>query len=139
MSRVMVMLLKSCYTGGTITTITCVARGGPRKWKSSNDDLAPEVKDTHNNMLWEKRKVWALEPPKGRFWTTADGFGRPFFNSFLVICSAIMKNSKKKKTCSCNCAGTIFPVSGSQNSEALSSDFQFIFDTIFKPPSKRLK
>ena len=38
------------------TTTTCVSRGGPRKWKSSNDDysLAPEVKETRNNMLWEK-------------------------------------------------------------------------------------
>ena len=42
--------------GTTTKTITCVSRRGPRKWKSSNDDhlLAPEVKETHNNMLWEK-------------------------------------------------------------------------------------
>ena len=49
------------YTQGnnhkTITT-TCVSRGGPRKWKSSNDDhsLAPEVKETHTNMLWEQKR-----------------------------------------------------------------------------------
>ena len=33
--------------------------GDPRKWKSSNDDhsLAPEVKETHNNMLWEQDQI----------------------------------------------------------------------------------
>ena len=50
--------------------------GGPRKWKSSNDDhsLAPEVKETRNSMLWGVNKSFHAPTGSADFmWSSAHG------------------------------------------------------------------